>query len=409
MTRRSDDPISLPAGVDRDQLAFAFDAPPAAATDRAPAFRSYDAAVLHFVAQQRLVTAHQVVYRFATYDGKHRGHIVRVIRSLVDRGWLRSAKLQPELGRASRQVLMLSDMAWRDRRREPPPDPMSEPTHIREGRLQGTEFLLEHECRGWRRAGGRAAAWQALKAAALHHYRTADRSELGQAQRTLIEKLKPEAQRPLPVAVWVHPATRSAMLVMRSRRGLNLGATLAAMPSLILWPEVRVHLVGADADRVARDAELVRRWAIDTRHRVVIEALDPFRTRPNPSEYGRLPTSMYALHGVPSPRAAFAFGRRGSHAPSVTCDVNSDHQIRVQVAEMPPRPLTEGLNPRRERRQTGFRPSRLCAVIPSGPSAPVRQTAGRPVEPPQDQLVSMRAARRRIRLGPEPDREDAGE
>ena len=377
VTRRSDDPIRVPPGVDPDQLAFPFDASPIDTSRRTSPFRSYDDAVLAFVAQQRIATAHQVVYRFATYDGKARGHIVRVIRSLVDRGWLRSAKLDPALGRASRQVLTLSDMAWRDLGEVPPRDPMTLPRHARDGLLQDTEFRLEHECRGWLRAGESAAAWRALHAAAAQHFKTVDRSESGHADWAVIDRLKPDKQAPLPVEVWVQPATKSAMLVMPSRRGFNIRATLAAMPDLALWPVLRIHLVGADPRRLQSDAYLVREWARRTNHRVALEALAPFRTRAHPSDVGRLPVSLYALHGVPSPRASLALKHRRSHAPGATCDHNSRVANHPAPGTIPPRPLVEGLNPPPAPRRRPYRPSRLLPMIGGVQAVPSHWTPRR--------------------------------
>ena len=111
MKRRSDDPVVLPPATDPEQLLLAMFDPLDLLGPDPFTFCSYDEPVLHLIARYGgVATAHQIIYRFAIYDGKHRGHLVKVIRSLVDRGWLRSTKLDPARGRASRQILALSDM-----------------------------------------------------------------------------------------------------------------------------------------------------------------------------------------------------------------------------------------------------------------------------------------------------------
>lgn len=393
--RRGDDPPVIVPGVDPEQLPMVFNAPAPPVTSprspRSPAFRSYDYPCLSFVARCHAATLHQLVDRFATYDGKRPAHIVRVVRALVARGWLRASRLDPTLGRASRQVLTLTAAGWAELGDERPPDPLHELPYRLDHRLQEAEFALEHEARGWRLVPQPAEAWRALKASALAHYRRPGRSELDTAHDIRIGKL---LYRPLPVPLWLHCATGAVLLVFPSRRGVNLPALLAQLPDLHLWPTLRIHLVGADHDRVERDKEVLRRWAARTKHRVSVGALAPFRQHVRPWSTGQKTPSLYAQHGVPSPRATIILERRSGHATGSTYAVIS----RAVPAVPTPAPLRERpLGAPTAANTPARQPSQLLPRMPVGPSQLLSMTASRISSPPREELDRMREARRRIR------------
>lgn len=394
--RRGDDPPVIVPGVDPEQTAFVFDAPsPPVTNARTPAFRSYDYPILSYVARTHAVTLHQIVDRFACYDGKRPGHLVRVVRALVARGWLRASRLEPALGRASRQLLTLTDAGWAELGDERPPDPLHELPHRLDHRLQEAEFILEHEARGWRLVPQPAEAWRALKAMAIAHYRRPGRSELDTAHDIRIGKL---LYRPLPVPLWLHCATGAVLLVFPSRRGVNLPALLAQLPDLHLWPTLRIHLVGADHDRLERDKEVLRRWAARTKHRVSVESLPPYRQHMRPFSSGQKTASLYAQHGVPAPRAAISLGRRSSHAKgSAYADISRAVSAAPAAAPVAQGPLGAPAAANAPPRQ----PSQLLPRIPVRPSYLLSMTVPRPhpriSSPPQEELDRMREARRRIR------------
>jgi DNA-binding MarR family transcriptional regulator len=283
--RRHDDPPVVVAGVDPDQLAFTLSPPTDTPTRRASPFRRYDLPMLRYVADTAAVTSHQVVYRFATHAGRTPGHVVRVVRALVDRGWLRASRLDPDHGRASRQVITLTDAGWKQLGATPQTDPQRAPRYVLEHCLQEAEYILEQSANGWRLIPQPDEAWRALKSSALTYYRRPGRSELDTAHMLRIERL-PAATLPLPV--WQHEITGAVKFAVPSRRGINLPALLAELPNLHIWPSIRADLVGADTDRIGRDRELLRRWAARNRYTVALDTPPSFRTRPAPRFAARL-------------------------------------------------------------------------------------------------------------------------
>jgi DNA-binding MarR family transcriptional regulator len=287
--RRHDDPPVVVAGVDPDQLAFTLSAPTDTPTRRASPFRQYDLPILSYVASTLAVTSHAIVYQFATNRGRTPGHIVRVVRALVERGWLRASRLDPDLGRASRQILTLTEAGWKQLGATPQADPLTEPRHMLEHRLQEAEYNLEQSANGWRLITQPDEAWRALRASALAHYRRPGRSELDVAMMLRVEKLPAQT---LPLAVWLHEKTGAVKFTIPSRRGINLRCLLENLPDLRLWPSLRADLVGADWDRTERDRELLRKWAARTRNSIVIDTPPSFRTRPAPRNAPRLTPSV---------------------------------------------------------------------------------------------------------------------
>jgi hypothetical protein len=331
MSRRTDDPPVTVTDGDHDQLDLSLDAALELYAGPLLPVSTYDEPILRIVARARIVTAHQLIDRFATYDAKRRAHVVRVLRRLVDRDLLESAKMERERGRASRQVVVLTAAARRERGLEPVPYPLRERLAKREHLLQEEEFRLEHECRGWIPLVSVEDTWKWLRQLALDYYKRVDRSGL---ERRLIEVMRPAA---IPFDVWHQPSTGALLFLVPSCSGTNLRQKLGKMPDLSLWPVLTFHLVGADPRRVSSDATLIRTWARRTRHRVHLEALHPFRTRPNPATREKLQVSIYAQHGVPSPRAWFAREAGSSHVRPGSCAAISD-------AICDSRPLVEGLN-----------------------------------------------------------------
>lgn len=135
------------------------------------------------------------------------------------------------------------------------------------------------EATGWQRMTTAEREWAVVREAGLAHYRHVDRSELGRAYRDRLEKVKPLE---FPSEVWFRAATGDVLHALSSRRGINLAAMLERIPNLTLWPALHVQLIGADAMRVAREREIVRRWANSTKHTVTIDALPPFTWREPP-------------------------------------------------------------------------------------------------------------------------------
>src|SRR5690606_8213258 len=74
--------------------------------------RSYDEAILRYVAYYRVATVHQVIYRFFIYAGRGGRYGYNVIKRLINEGLVHSEPLDPDLGAISRNVLTLTPKGW---------------------------------------------------------------------------------------------------------------------------------------------------------------------------------------------------------------------------------------------------------------------------------------------------------
>lgn len=301
------------------------DAPRLRRASRRPRPSLYRDAILRFVAHPsiRIATVHQVLERFWGLDGRSVSNGWRVIRQLVDDGWLASRPLDPEAGATSRRVLTLTRkarvaLAAAGR----PTAALVEHSWVVDHRLQQTQMLIEREAEGWRLVD-RAEVPSLLKRAAIAGWRGRRPFGIEADWQRRIQAWTPQ---PMPLDALWHTATGEVRLIMPVRPGLDFRRTFrrldrAALALLSTGCPIGWELVGAKSDHVdaleralrswARTGRNFRRRAGTARHpsgsggdlslRIEVFRTAPFRSMPHPHRRERRRPSVYAENGVASP------------------------------------------------------------------------------------------------------------
>jgi hypothetical protein len=203
----------------------------------------------------------------------------RVIRQLVQRGFLSSEPLEPAHGAASRRVLALTRDGWRRLGVSAPTGwDRAIPASIREYRLQCAEVLMVRRHAGWRLAT-REEAVARVRAWTLRPYRN---RRLNDTERVIRERLERTPIDTLPLRVMVHDDTGDLRFVLPGRRGFGALARLARMPVCALWPRVEFEVVLSDVALKERAEDQIERWSARRGVSCRTHILRHHRTRPHP-------------------------------------------------------------------------------------------------------------------------------
>lgn len=261
--------------------------------------RKYDEAILRYVAYYRIATTHQVAYRFFVYAGKGPRYGFQVVRKLVTDGYLESQPLDPEKGRASRQVLRVTKDGWRKIGHTPPrKSQRTVAQSLVEYRLQFADTMLERESVGWRLVPEHRS-FRTLKEWGLRPYRG---RLLNASEQVLRERLERMPDISLPVRLLGHKASGEVRLILPVRRGKSFAKVIDSLPSLSLFPPIEFELICSHLDLLDRAKDYLRRWGRDSKVKYTVHRNAHFRSRPHPRNAEQPDTSRYEQHDVGDPR-----------------------------------------------------------------------------------------------------------
>lgn len=261
--------------------------------------RSYDAAILRYVGFYRMVTGHQILYRFFTYAGKGDRYGYRLLRRLTEQNLLKAEPLDPELGSVSRLVYTLTRDGWRALGLQPPAESRrTVPGYVREYRLQFADVMLERESEGWRLIPSNQS-FMALQLWALGHYR--DRL-LNPTETVIRERL--ERLHPFDVGLRMigHRTSGDLRLILPVRRGRSFKATIDQLPNLSIFPPITFEVVCSEPSLETPAVDYLQRWADRTRTQIRVRLLPHFRSRPSPADAPSEARTRYRDHGIGDPR-----------------------------------------------------------------------------------------------------------
>lgn len=256
--------------------------------------RSYDEAILRYVAYYRTVTICQLLYRFFVYAGKGDRYGYTVVRRLVQEGFLVKEPLDPERGARSQHILMLSATGWQVLGLRPRIDRHAAADVIRDYRLQFADLMLEREVNGWRLVP-RSKTHQALKKWALAHYQ---HRLLNPTEVVIRERLERMSALELRLRVIRHTVSGEVRILLPVRRGRSYKASIAALPSLSLIPVVPFELVCSDVTLAQPAQRSLQRWAAQTKTMIRIHQHPHFRTRRVPDSRMRSRPNLYARYNL---------------------------------------------------------------------------------------------------------------
>lgn len=260
--------------------------------------RAYDAAILRYVGYYRVVTGHQIIYRFFTYAGKGDGYGYRILRRLQQQNLLFAEPLDPDLGATSRLVYSLTREGWRMLGLRPPTSRRTVPEYVREYRLQFADVMLERESEGWRLIPS-AQSFPALQNWALRHYRDRLLNATEMVIRERLERLRPFD---LGLRLIGHPSTGEVRVILPVRRGRSYKATIDRLPNLSIFPPLTFELICSDSDLESSAIDYLYRWANRAHIRVVIQTSPHFRSRPAPGDAPTEVRNRYRNNGIRDPR-----------------------------------------------------------------------------------------------------------
>jgi hypothetical protein len=262
--------------------------------------RTYDKALLRYVGYYRLVTLHQVIYRFFIYGGRPAAYGFKLVQRLCDEGWIDAAPLDSKLGAASRTVLSLTPLGWAILNAKPPKQTKSAMADaLRTYRLQFAEMMLEREAEGWSLQPG-SRAFATLQNWALAPYRG---RMLNADERVIRQRLERTPAFRLPVNIISRNAGAEVRLVLPLRVGKSYSRTIDALPEFNFFPPLHFEMVASDLELLPKAEDYLRRWAQDKGLEVVAHSAAHFRSRPHPARYPGPIENRYALNGIREPRA----------------------------------------------------------------------------------------------------------
>lgn len=255
--------------------------------------RSYDEAILRYIAYHRVATVHQVIYRFFIYAGRGGRYGYNVIRRLISDGLVRSDPLDPEIGAVSRNVLSLTPKGWGIVGMKPAEDTHAAAQLIREYRLQFTEVMLEREAEGWRLIH-RTQVFNALREAALASYR--DRL-LNDSEAVIRERLEKMPAQAMTVHGLVHRQTGEVRLLLPVRRGKSYKSTIDTFPNVGLIGGINVELICSEINLAQPARHYLERWAGQRKTKIAVHQVPHFRSRKAPSSRGD-GVNRYGMFGL---------------------------------------------------------------------------------------------------------------
>lgn len=262
--------------------------------------RTYDLPVLKWVAYHRVVTVHQVVYRFFVYAGRGPGYGFRIVQGLVQRGLLESSSLDTERGSVSRQILTVSEAGWAALCEAVPKDKKRVGVEgLREYRIQFAEMMMVRELEGWSliSAGG---VWKKLKDWSLEQYRGRTLTDTERATRTGLERAP--AQEVGLNALW-NRKTKQVRLLLPVRRGLSFTRLIERLPRLLAaLGAIEFELIIGEVGQGENAREALTRWAERSKIEIAIFSVPNFRARVHPSEAKDEVADLYYRNNIPDPR-----------------------------------------------------------------------------------------------------------
>lgn len=284
------------------------DAPPpaagAAASSRAPAppvrqrSRSYDRAILRYVAYYRLVTTHQILYRFFLMAGHGPGYGFRLVQRLVRQGFLEARRLDQGRGAVSRQTVRLTAKGWQTLGMAPPVDPKRAAIQdVEEYRLQLAEVMLVRESEGWTLLS-EDRAWPRIREWALAPYKG---RALNDQDRLVLRRLENLTGVKVGLSVLHHRGRGEIRFVLPVRRGRSFRRIIEKLPQTLgLFPPLVFEMVVAEPPLEQPCRDVLRRWSERLKIPAQAIVLPHFRTRPHPLQ--STPADVYTPSHVPDPR-----------------------------------------------------------------------------------------------------------
>lgn len=273
--------------------------------------RTYDDAVLRYIAFHRFVTTQQYIFRFRIYAGKSPSYGFRLLKRLIAEGWVKKKKLDPDKGGASKDVLSLTNEGWLRCGASPPTyQQKTQAANHREYYLQFAEVLLERQSKGWkfirrdREHPQKGENWlylliqewglEPFRGRALNTEERAVRDAIKRAQEFQIEL----------DGLW-HPQQKDLRLMLPVRRGLDYKRKIEELPVQYLrgLPPITFELVCAHMDRLEGVKRTIRRWGDKMKLATNIERVEHFRTRTYADDAPEPPVDRYTEYGVGDPRA----------------------------------------------------------------------------------------------------------
>jgi len=257
--------------------------------------------VLLWVARHRVVTSHQVLYRFWWLAARHPRHGARVIRLLIRHGYLTSTSLDRQRGRASVRVLAPTSLARRMVAGRPGGRELLGRKQL--VGLAWTQLALTWESAGWRELRDHDERWAAVREWGLAPYHGHRGNASDRTNRAAIERMAPQ-RFGTGVQVWAHRTTGGIRVAIAAGHPAIMTRRLNALPKLGLFPPLPIALVGDGwSDLEAAEATL-ERWArrrANKRVRLERVAVEPYTTSPSPLTEPLPPVSRYKETDSPSP------------------------------------------------------------------------------------------------------------
>lgn len=272
--------------------------------------RTYDDAVLRYIAFHRFVTTQQYIFRFRIYAGKSPSYGFRLLKRLVAKGWIKKEKLDPEKGGASKDVLSLTDEGWLRCGLTPPTyQEKNRVANHQEYYLQFAEVMLERQSTGWkfirrdRQHPQKGQNWLYLliQEWGLEPFRG---RPLNTEQRAVRDAIKRTSEFELNLDGLWHPRKKDLRLMLPVRRGLDYRRKIEELPIQFLrgLPPLVFELVCAHMDRLEGVKRSLRRWSDKVNLEVETSRVPHFRTRTYAENAPDSPVNRYEKHDVGDPR-----------------------------------------------------------------------------------------------------------
>jgi len=248
----------------------------------------------------RVVTTHQVIYRFFIFAGMGPGYGFRLVQRLVKQGLLASRPLDRERGAVSRHVLSMTAAGWDAIGLSTPVAKKHAAVQdIEEYRMQLADVMLVRESQGWTLVPEHAV-WARLREWGLAPYRG---RALNEQDRLIIRRLENMQPIKLGLSLLHHRGTGEVRILLPLRRGRSFRRLIEKLPATLgLFPPPVFELVIAEPPLEDPCRDILRRWGEKLKVKPQIHALNHFRTRAHPLHLGEQLSNIYPAAGVPDPR-----------------------------------------------------------------------------------------------------------
>lgn len=260
--------------------------------------RGYDAAVLRYIGYYRVVTLHQIIYRFFIMAGMGPGYGFRLVRGLQKRGLVETRPLDSDKGTVSRALCTLTREGWQylGRDEEPKSPKRANVSDLLEYRLQFAEMMLEREAEGWVLLV-EEQAWGRIKKWGMSQYAGRALNEYERLSGRRIERMPPLST---GLNVLWHRNNGDIRFILPVRWGKSISRTLEKLPpSLGLFPPLQFEMVGADLELTRAAASMLARWGEGNKITLAVHQVANFRTRNHPGQAQA--RNIYGDNNVPDP------------------------------------------------------------------------------------------------------------